>query len=288
MTSPLLCQAGFDPASIPPSITATPPPMKTLPSHSLRSALAALTAGLLLAAGAHAGIIGINAGASSASVNFDDTNSYDVLNNQGTTNLTLPSGPWTGAIFGMTPTSDPVTGDNAEGYIAAAFAGTSYAVNFSSVTLNQGFLGSTGNTGYAQMHIQFTVEFQLDGAGLPSQATLFPGFTVSGTVQSQINSFAFLGGVLNYYDSLNNLVESVSYSQTFNVPGPFPPTTVPGTPTFGITPTLAPNSTLTLDGNFSFVVDPAIMFADSQMVPEPSSALLALLSLPLLLRRRRG
>lgn len=263
--------------------------MKSTQSNAT-SILATLAAALLLSAASHAAIIGINAAASSASVNFDDTNSVGITPPFiGTTNATVSAGPWSGVppLLG-TFLPDPVTGDTANADLDAGFLGNTYAVNFSNVVLNQGFLGSTGNVGYAQMHILFTVEFQLDAGGLLPQATLFPGFNLSGTVSS-FGGFAFLGGSINYYDTINPLpIETVTYNWTYNTPGPFVNIPVSGVPTNGSTPLLAPNTTLTLVGNFSFVVDPAIMYAESQMVPEPSTAMLALLSLPLLLRRRRS
>ncbi len=253
------------------------------------SILATLAAALLLSAPGHAAIIGINAAASSASINFDDTNSFIPGPLYGTTNATVSASPWAGVppLLGAF-LADPVTGDTANADLDATFAGTNYAINFSNVVLNQGFLSSAGNRGFAQMHILFSVEFQLDGAGLSIQPTLFPGFNVSGTVQSGGGSFAFLGGSINYYKPGNVLVETVTYNWTNNIPGPFVNLPVSGVPLNGSTPNFAPGSTLTLVGNFSFVVDPAIMYAESQMVPEPSSAMLALLSLPLLLRRHRG
>lgn len=266
--------------------------MKIPTSHTLlHSALAVLAGGLLFSASTQAAISGINAAASSASVNFDDTNSVGITPPfNGTTNATVSASPWSGIppLLGAFP-ADPVTGDTANADLSATFGGNTYGISFTNVLLNQGFLGSTGNVGYAQMHILFTVEFQLDGVGLLPQATLFPGFNLSGTVQNSVGSFAFLGGAIDYYETGNAIpIETVTYNWTNNIPGPFVNIPVLGTFMNGSTPALAPNTTLTLVGNFSFVVDPAIMYAESQMVPEPSAGLLALLSLPLLLRRRRA
>lgn len=257
--------------------------------------LATLAAAFLLAASAQAAIIGINSAASSASINFDDTNSIGPLG-VGIMNTTVTANPWTGAMLPLTIPPGPlvaaITSDTAYAELDASFIGDNYAVDFSSVSLNQGFLGSTAFGGFAQMHILFNVEFQLDGAGLPAQPTLFPGFFISGTVQATPGSFAFFGGVINYYKSGNPTpIETVNYNWNYTNPpnsGSFGPLPVFGAPVNGSTPGLAAGTTLTLNGNFSFVVDPAIMYAESQMVPEPSSAVLALLSLPLLLRRRRG
>jgi len=257
--------------------------MKTpLPlSHTI---LAPLAAALLLTSAGHAAISSINTpGTSVASINFDDT-----------TSLSPPPGalyptstsPWTGAIHSLPFTTDPTTFDTAQGNIAASFAGVNYAITFTNVLLNQALL----NTGFAQLVFQFNVEFQLDAGGLPSQPTLFPSFTVNGTVQT--GGFAFVTGFINYNgvnaDGTANLLDTVNYNAFFSTPGGFS-STVTGVPGSGTTAALAPNSTLTLDGVFTFIVDPASISAESQMVPEPGSAILAILAgVPLLLRRRRA
>ena len=259
--------------------------MKIRSLHTLlRSAFAALALALTLSDRADAAISGINTpGSSMASINFDDTNSLSPP--PGTTNITPAVGPWNGAIHSLPFTTDGTTNDTAQGNVSASFLGNSYAINFTSVLLNQ----AIANTGFAMLVFQFNVEFQLDGAGLPAQATLFPSFSVNGTVQP--GGFAFVTGFINYNglnaDGTANLLDTVNYNANFATPGGFV-STVPGLPGGGTTPLLSANSTLTLDGVFTFIVDPANINAQSQMVPEPSSAMLALLSLPLLLRRRRA
>lgn len=259
--------------------------MKIRSLHTLlRSAFAALTAALTLSDRADAAISGINTpGTSLASINFDDTNSFSPP--PGTTNITPNVSPWNGALFSLPFTTDGTTFDTAQGDIAASFLGNSYAITFTNVLLQQSLL----NTGFAKLVFQFNVEYQLDAAGLPSQPTLFPSFAVTGTVQNP--GFAFVSGFINYNglnaDGTANLLDTVNYNANFGAPGPFS-NTVNGIPNNGSTPALGPNSTLTLDGVFTFVVDPASIHASSVMVPEPSSALLALLSAPLLLRRKKG
>lgn len=165
--------------------------MKIPSVHALlRSAFAALTAALILSGRADAAISGINTpGTSMASINFDDTNSLSPP--PGTTNITPSVGPWGGAIHALPFTTDGTTFDTAQGDIAASFLGNSYAVNFTNALLNQ----AIANTGFALLVFQFNVEFQLDAAGLPAQATLFPSFNVNGTVQT--GGFAFVSGFIN-------------------------------------------------------------------------------------------
>lgn len=251
----------------------------------LRSAFAALTAALTLSDRADAAISGINTpGTSLASINFDDTNSFSPP--PGTTNITPNVSPWNGALFSLPSTTDGTTFDTAQGDIAATFLGNTYAITFTNIFLQQALF----NTGFAKLVFQFNVEFQLDGAGLPLQATLYPIFNVTGTVQ--IGGFALVSGFINYNglnaDGTANLLDTVNYNASYVTPGAFSSPAVLGVPGGGTTAALAPNSTLTLDGVFTFIVDPASISANSVMVPEPSSALLALLSLPLLLRRRKG
>ena len=58
----------------------------------------------------------------------------------------------------------------AKGSIDGSFipASNIYAVNLNSVILSQ----TAGNTGFATLNFDFQIEFQLDAAGLPLQATL--------------------------------------------------------------------------------------------------------------------
>ena len=54
------------------------------------------------------------------------------------------------------------------------------------------------------------------------------------------------------------------------------------------TPILGAGTSLLLIGDITFLVDPASINAESAPVPEPAAGLLALMSLPALLARRRG
>jgi hypothetical protein len=230
--------------------------------------------------GAWGAIIGINTPVTSgASVVFDDTNS--IAPPAGVTNTGPATSPWTGAILTLSPTTDPNTGDTAQGSIDATFAGNNYALNFSGITVTQ----APTNTGFANLTFTFNVEYQLDAAGLPTQATLFPNFIVNGTVQPSVGSFAVVSGFINY-DAVNtagtiSTIETVNYNTIFNTPGPFTGTAI-GIPVNGSTPALVPNTTLTLSGQIHFLVDPASISAESvqavvPIIPEPGT--LALLTL---------
>jgi len=230
--------------------------------------------GLFLGGSARAAVVStINSPISSvASISFVDTNSLSPsLVPGGFYNQTVS--PWGGPapITGTLPlTTDPI-GDFAKGIITADVIGGNYSLTLNSVLLNQAAL----NTGSADLIFRFSVEFQLDAAGLPSQPTVFPNFIVNGTVQNTSGSFAAVKGFINY-SAVNtagaiSLVDTVNYNALFNTPGNFSGT-VAGVPTFGITPTLVPNTTLTLSGMIDFTVDPANISAES--VPEPGSGLL--------------
>ena len=244
------------------------------------SMLIAAAGGLLSHAASQAAIIAINTpGTSNASITFDDTNS--VAPPAGTTNSGPSVTPWNGTVVTLPVTTDPNTGDFANGSIDATFipASNTYALNFNSITLNQ----AVGNTGFANLDFAFNVEYQLDALGLPSQPTLFPNFVVNGTVQNTALSFAAVTGFINY-EGVNtagtiSVLDTVNYNSVWNTPGPFSGVAV-GIPTFGFTPVLVGNTTLTLSGVIQFQVDPALINAQSvqsfqsAVIPEPSSAVL--------------
>ena len=148
--------------------------------------------------------------------------------------------------------------------------------------------------GPATLTYNFAVEYQLGAFGLPSLPTFFPALLVSGTVQ--MSSFASVSGSILYDGvvapatpgSPPTTIDTVNYSYFNGTPGMFTANAVTATPVNGTTPALQPGTTLTLSGSMIFTVDPSELFASSTMVPEPSTALLALLSAPLLLRRRRA
>lgn len=254
--------------------------MKT---HFLRSCSIVLTVagGLLLGDSARAAISGINTpGTSSALITFNDINSFDPLLTPGVTIGGPGASPWNGATVTLSPTTDPVTLDYAQGDIDASFIGNTYSLGVNNTTLTQAPL----NTGFANLLYQFSVEYQLDALGLPGQVTLYPNLLVNGTVQP--GGFAYVRGQIDYYN-VSTLVETVAYSSIFITPGSFTGV-VPGLPVSGVTPAMAANTTLTLAGFFEFVVDPASINVQSVLVPEPAGGLLlgfAFLS-SLLWRRR--
>ncbi|MCY2932391.1 MAG: PEP-CTERM sorting domain-containing protein [Planctomycetota bacterium] len=252
-----------------------------------------MIAAILLTAGsAKANLFGINSPSSSyALINFDDTTSLNPSAVPGTTNYTTSTSPWNGSSFTMGTQIDPNTLDEAKGNLLGQILGpTTYDVSLNSVRLIQ----TAGNSGYAHLNLRFNIEYQLDSGGLGSQATISPIFTVDGTVQTG-GGFAQFGGTIDYYgmDSSYNpyLLDTVVYSPAiWTAPGPFNGT-VSGVAINGTTPILpgtvgGNNSTLTLVGNFSFMVDPATM--NVATVPEPATvSLLALGGLAVLRRRRR-
>jgi hypothetical protein len=188
-------------------------------------------------------------------------------------NFIQPITPWGGAapINNTLPLATSGIGDTAKGIITADVIAGNYSLSLNSVLLNQAAL----NTGFADLIFTFSVEFQLDAAGLPSQATVFPNFAVNGTVQSAAGSFASIKGFINY-TGVNaagtiSTLDTVNYNALFNTPGNFSGT-VAGVPVNGTTPVLAPNTTLTLSGMIDFTVDPANISAET--VPEPNSGLL--------------
>ena len=263
--------------------------MKFPSSNALLPSLcASLAAALLLAPHAESQITGINAGASSALIKFNDTASLDPLLTPGVSLITQSAGPWPAFNLLTLPFStDIVTNDTAQGDIMATFLPGSYNIAINNVQLTQAPL----NTGFATLLFSFTVEYQVGLGGLGSLPTISPIFNVSGTVQSPppLTNFASVTGSINYFAvdaaGVGGLVETVNYNTFFNTPGPFVGP-VSGVPVNGNTPAIGPNSTLTLVGNITFTVDPASISANT--VPEPSAGLLALLSLPMFLRRRRA
>lgn len=251
--------------------------------HIAASTLAAV---LLSVAGAQAQITGINAGTSSATIKFNDTNS--TVPPAGTTNVTQSTGAWNGAAFNPLFPTDPITLDFATGGITASGAGAVYSVLPTNIQLSQ----VNATTGFALLIYSFTVEYTI-ASNLASQPTLFPNFLVSGTVGSTPGSFASVTGTIDYYDVTNaaynnGLLDTVSYNYINNTPGAFANAPVNGVPVNGFTPLIPGGANLTLVGSITFTVDPSSISAQSFMVPEPASGILVLLTgLPLLLRRRR-
>jgi len=221
---------------------------------------------MVLGNGVRAAISGINTpGTSSALITFNDLNSFDPLLTPGVTIGGPAVSPWNGATVTLSPTTDPITLDYAQGDINASVVAGNYSLLVNNTTLTQAPL----NTGYANLLYQFSVEYQLDPFGLPGQATIYPNLLVNGTVQNIPGSFAYVRGQIDYYN-VNTLVETVAYSSLFITPGNFSGI-VPGLPVNGVTPAMAGNTTLTLTGFFEFVVDPASINVQSVLVPEPAS-----------------
>ena len=245
---------------------------------------------LVLAPSAQGAIIGINTpGTSFATINFDDTNSIGPP--AGITNSGPSVSPWNGSLVSLPLTTDPNTSDQASGDLTATFvfASNTYGLTFNNILASQPLLTTTG---IAVLSFNFSVEYQLDIAGLPLQATLFPTFFLNGTVQTPPGSFATFAGTLDYYGVVISgavaQLDTVSYFGLWTAPGPFT-AVVPGTPTFGTTPALMPNTFLRIDGSFKFQVDPATIGGYAQMVPEPGTYALAVTGAGLawMARRRR-
>lgn len=244
--------------------------------------------GLLLADCVHAQVTGINAPAGSfASVQFDDTTSLNPLLLPGSSYSSYIT-PWGGASQALAPTTDPTTSDFAQGGITAAVIGGNYSISLNNVVLNQ----SLANTGYANLTLQFDVQFQIGPGGLPIQPTVFPNFAINGTVLSA-GGFASVTGYINYYgtstvDGVIGLMDTVNYNDMWNTPGNFNAIAT-GVPVNGFTDWLNPNSTLELVGDIDFKVDPADI--NAQSVPEPASVLLVSMGAVLcgfVLRRKRA
>lgn len=236
-------------------------------SHSM----AVLAGVLALAGSANAQVTGINSPITSyASIQFNDTTSFNPLFVPGSS-YTSSSIPWGGGTQTLTPTTDPTTLDFAQGSINAAVIGGNYSLTLNNIVLDQAAV----NTGYADLIMQFDVQFQIGGGGLAIQPTIFPNFAINGTVQS-FGGFASVTGYISYYgtstpDGVNGLMDTVNYNDVYNTPGNFNAVAT-GVPFNGFTDFLDPNSTLELVGDIDFRVDPADI--NVQSVPEPGGALL--------------
>ncbi len=253
---------------------------------SSKVVLVALGCALLSNGPAQAAISGINTPiASFADVIFNDTTSVPAGSVYGPVTVVA----WNGSPHVMPLTTDP-NGDFAKGGVAASFVpGTGfYFVNLGGIRLNQ----AAGNTGYADLTINFNVQYQLDGSGIAPQSTIFPILAVNGTVQPGGSGFAAINGTIDYYGTtqttaglVSGLLDTVTYNANWNTPGTFT-SFVGGTPSVGTTPALIPFTTLTLVGSMRFRVDPAEINVET-VVPEPAAlSLVAVASLALRRRRR--
>ena len=253
--------------------------MKISKRHSI---ILATLATALLCTRAAAQLGAPNAPTSSASITFDDTNSLPPF---GITNVSPATGPWNGTLFAPSLPTDP-NGDFATGNITATGAGSFYSITPAGIQLAQ----VTTTAGYAVLMFQFTVDYLVTGSPLPNlNPTYFPSFLVSGTVQP--GGFASVSGTINYFDVSNaayigGLLDTVNYSYLNTTPGVFTNVPVFGLPSVGNTPLIPVGSSLTVTGSITFKVDPANISATP--TPEPTAGLLTLLSLPLLLARRRA
>ena len=234
------------------------------------AAIFPLVGGLLIAGSAGAQITGVNLPNSSVVINFWDNNSFNGGFPGGV--YSQVSNPWSGLLVTLSQT-DSTTLDFANGDFFASGAGTSYGLALNNITLSQ----PVGNTGYADLNYQFTIEYQIGGGGLISLPTSFPSFLVSGTVQTGSGTYASILGSINYYGvdaaGVGTLLDTVNYNWLYTTPGIFNNLSVTGIANNGTTPALGPNSTLQLVGNITFEVDPATLTVE--MVPEPGTLALA-------------
>jgi len=193
--------------------------MKSAPRSLIGLALPAGVAAVLLFSPIAHGQLGLpNAGTSSASIKFNDTNS--TVPPAGTTNVTQSTGPWNGTLFAPVFPVDPNTADFASGDISASGAGATYSVLMNNIQLSQ----VNATAGFALLIYSFTIDYLVTGTALPNlNPTQFPNFLVSGTVGATLGSFASVNGTIDYYDTSNaaypgGLLDTVSYPARFRPP----------------------------------------------------------------------
>ena len=246
----------------------------------MKPILTTLAATLCLSLNASAAITSINSIPSSVGIAFDDSNSLNPSLSPGALHTPGLLSPYAGGLYSTPPYLDVTTLDMGEGQIDAAVSSGIYSFNVPLATLDH----RVGNTGFAKLQLTATVEFQNNSVPFASPI-LFPTFSISGTVQPGGGGYAFLAGNISYTSLALGLLDTVTYHYQSNTPGAFTASLsgTPGNP--GFLYTLPAFDTLTLVANFTLQADPANISVTT--VPEPSSAVLALLSLPLLLVRRR-
>ena len=254
----------------------------------MKNSALTLLALALAGTAAHAQFVSVNALSSSASIIFDDTNSFNPTAGTLTTN-TNPA--WGGLLHSIPLTTSFPTNDQAEGQVIAPFTATTYDLLFPITTLTQDLTA----TGFADLDYLALAEFNTGIGGYGGGPTTFPTFIVSGTVQA--GGFAHITGTIDYYSQVLGAVAILQDTVTYNMmwlnsgSTPISFTNVPVTGSFssGTIPALAGFENLILDANIKFRVDPATITATTVSAPEPGSALLALIAgIPLLMRRRRG
>jgi hypothetical protein len=229
---------------------------------------------------ANAAIIGIIGSDSVVTATFDDTNSFDPSANPGTTNsITTSLLGWPGGIYSQPTVTDPVTGDTATFGLFAYSTPTAYGVFVTGTQLTQ----QIGNTGFARMTINYRISFQMDAAGLPTQLIAIPSINLAGTVQP--GGFATFTGTLNFESAALGNFNTVNYAYGNTTAGSFS-TTIGGTAMLPASFSLPANDILTLDGQYTMIVDPASFSVE--FVPEPSVACSLMLALATTLRRRRS
>ena len=252
------------------------------------SSLALIATALLGSTAAHAQFVGVNALSSSASIVFDDTNSFNPTAGTLTPN-TNPT--WGGLLHFIPLTTSIPTNDTAEGQVIAPFTATTYDLLFPVTTLTQDLTA----TGFADLNYLALAEFNTGLGGYAGGPTIFPTFVVTGTVQPA--GFAHITGTIDYYTQVLGatpvLVDTVTYFMQWlnsgSTPISFTNVPVPGSFSSGTIPALAGFENLILDANIKFRVDPATISATTISAPEPGSAHLALCGGALVgLRRRRG
>src|SRR6266404_504067 len=235
-----------------------------------------ITCALLLAGSVQAQITTINPVSSYGTITFNDVNSLNPSLNPGST-YSQGSSPWTGAPVSLTQT-DPTTLDFANGILdASGFGPSTYPILLNNITLTQ----PSVNTGFAELNVQFGVQYQVGAGGLSAAAVQYPNFLIGGTVQPGSASYASLSGYISYFAinaaGVGSLVDTVNYNWLYNTPGPFSGLSVSGVPVNPLLSAIGPNSTLVVTGSLTFVVDPASITV--QTVPEPASQALAVVAL---------
>src|SRR5215472_10197737 len=190
---------------------------------------------------------GINSASSTATIKFDDQNSFFGASNGGLYQQNSPA--WSGASLTLSQT-DATTGDAANGDLSASGGGATYNILLNNVSMGQ----PVGNTGYADLTFLFSVQYQLTSAW-NTAPTFFPNFLVSGTVQSTAGSYAMVRGQIDYWVFTSagtyGQVDQVNYNWIYNTPGAFINQTVSGSAMNGNLGNLVSGTTITMNGSLT-------------------------------------